>query len=75
MGTNHCGCITFEFQHTAELVTLVDMLFYILLHVDGMSSQVCREIRDCLHSACEILFILKMPSCVQEPVVPQILFV
>ena len=53
------NCITFELQHTTELVTLVDMFSYILLHVDEMSSQVCREIRCCVHSgmksACGIL--------------------
>ena len=53
------NCITFQLQHTTELVTLVDMFSYILLHVDEMSSEVCREIRCCVHSgiksACGIL--------------------
>ena len=53
------NCITFQLKHTTELVTLVDMFSYILLHVDEMSSQVCREIRCCVHSgiksACGIL--------------------
>ena len=44
------NCITFELQHTTELVTLVDMFSYIVLHVDEMSSKVCREIRGCVHS-------------------------
>ncbi|KAL5506553.1 hypothetical protein EMCRGX_G008217 [Ephydatia muelleri] len=45
------NCITFELQHTTEIVTLVDMFSYILLHIDEMSSKVCREIRGCVHSA------------------------
>ena len=53
------NCITFRLKHTTELVTLVDMFYYILLHVDEMSCQVCREIRCCVHSgiksACGIL--------------------
>ncbi|KAL5499456.1 hypothetical protein EMCRGX_G010879 [Ephydatia muelleri] len=53
------NCITFQLQHTTELVTLVDMFSYILLHVDEMSSEVCREIRCSVHSgiksACGIL--------------------
>ena len=42
------NCITFD---TTEIVTLVDMFSYIVLHVDEMSSEVCREIRGCVHSA------------------------
>eukprot|EP00731_Ephydatia_muelleri_P004222 Em0002g398a len=53
------NCITFELQHTTEIVTLVDMFSYIVLHVDEMSIKVCREIRGCVHSgiktACGIL--------------------
>ncbi|KAL5506699.1 hypothetical protein EMCRGX_G008424, partial [Ephydatia muelleri] len=53
------NCITFELQHKTELVTLVDMFSYIVLHIDEMSSKVCREIRGCVHSgikrACGIL--------------------
>ena len=55
----HRNCITFELQHTTEIVTLVDMFSYIVLHVDEMSIKVCREVRDCVHSgiksACGIL--------------------
>ena len=55
----HRNCITFEIQHTTEIVTLVDMFSYIVLHIDEMSSKVCREIRGCVHSgikrACGIL--------------------
>eukprot|EP00731_Ephydatia_muelleri_P012659 Em0006g1553a len=75
------NCITFELQHTTELVTLVDMFSYILLHVDEMSSQVCREIRCCVHSgiksACGILkyqgvqfedgFMCAGASCTSDP--------
>eukprot|EP00731_Ephydatia_muelleri_P004069 Em0002g245a len=39
------NCITFD---TTEIVTLVDMFSYIVLHVDEMSSEVCREIRGCV---------------------------
>ena len=53
------NCITFEIQHKTELVTLVDMFSYVVLHIDEMSSKVCREIRGCVHSgikrACGIL--------------------
>ena len=45
------NCITFD---TTEIVTLVDMFSYIVLHVDEMSSEVCREIRGCVHSAIKI---------------------
>ena len=75
------NCITFELQHTTELVTLVDVFSYILLHVDEMSSQVCREIRCCVHSgiksACAILkyqgvqfedaFMCAGTSCTSDP--------
>ncbi|KAL5506820.1 hypothetical protein EMCRGX_G008564 [Ephydatia muelleri] len=53
------NCITFQLKHTTELVTLVDMFSYILLHIDTMSGKVCREVRGCVHSgiksACGIL--------------------
>ncbi|KAL5506596.1 hypothetical protein EMCRGX_G008278 [Ephydatia muelleri] len=53
------NCITFQLKHATELVTLVDMFSYILLHIDTMSSIVCREVRVCVHSgirsACGIL--------------------
>ena len=53
------NCITFQLKHTTELVTLVDMFSYILLHIDTMSGKVCKEVRDCVHSgikrACGIL--------------------
>ena len=75
------NCITFELKHTTELVTLVDMFSYIVLHVDEMSSQVCREIRCCVHSgikrACRILkyqgfhfedaFMCAGASCTSDP--------
>ena len=44
------NCITFQLKHTTELVTLVDMFSYILLHIDTMSGKVCKEVRDCVHS-------------------------
>ncbi|KAL5506803.1 hypothetical protein EMCRGX_G008543 [Ephydatia muelleri] len=53
------NCITFQLKHTTELVTLVDMFSYILLHIDTISGKVCREVRGCVHSgikrACGIL--------------------
>ena len=75
------NCITFELKHKMELVTLVDMFSYILLHIDTISSKVCREVRDCVHSgikrACEILkyqgvqfedaFMCAGASCTSDP--------
>ena len=49
------NCITFD---TTEIVTLVDMFSYIVLHVDEMSSEVCREIRGCVHSAIKIACVI-----------------
>ena len=53
------NCITFELEHRTEIVTLVDMFSYIVVHVDQMSHRVCREIRDCIYSgiksACSVL--------------------
>ena len=75
------NCITFGLKHKTELVTLVDMFSYILLHVNDISSQVCREIRCCVHSgimsACGILkyqgvqfedaFMCAGASCTSDP--------
>ena len=75
------NCITFEFDNTTELVTLVDMFSHIVLYVDNMSSRVCREVRDCVHSgiksACGILkyqgvqfedaFMCAGASCTSDP--------
>ena len=75
------NCITFQLQHTAELVTLVDKFSYIVLHIDEMSSKLCSEIRGCVHSgiktACGILkyqgvqfedaFMCAGASCTSDP--------
>ena len=75
------NCITFEFDNTTELVTLVDMFSHIVLYVDNMSSRVCREVRNCVHSgikhACGILkyqgvqfedaFMCAGASCTSDP--------
>ena len=75
------NCITFQLKHTTELVTLVDMFSYILLHIDTMSGKVCKEVRDCVHSgikrACGILkyqgvqfedaFMCAGASCTSDP--------
>ena len=75
------NCITFELKHKTELVTLVDMFSYILLHIDTISGKVCREVRDCVHSgikrACGILryqgvqfedaFMCAGASCTSDP--------
>ena len=75
------NCITFQLEHTTELVTLVDMFSYILVHVDKVSSRVCRGIRDCVHSgiksSCGILkyqsvqfedaFMCAGASCTSDP--------
>eukprot|EP00731_Ephydatia_muelleri_P032604 Em0024g148a len=38
--TSHCGnCITFELDYWTEIVTLVDMFSYIVVHVDKMSHE------------------------------------
>eukprot|EP00731_Ephydatia_muelleri_P021692 Em0014g283a len=51
------NCITFELEHSTELVTLVDMFYHIVVHVNKMSAA-C-EIRHCVHSgiksACSLL--------------------
>eukprot|EP00731_Ephydatia_muelleri_P035081 Em0095g11a len=71
----------FPKHYTEELVTLVDMFSYILLHINEMSSEVCREIRCCVHSgiksACGILkyqgvqfkdaFMCAGASCTSDP--------
>ena len=44
------NCITFELDHRTEIVTLVDMFSYIVVHVDKMSLEVCSEIRDCVYN-------------------------
>ena len=53
------NCISFVQRGTAEIVTLVDMFSYIIVHVDEASSEVCREIRGLVHSgiksACSVL--------------------
>ena len=50
------NCISFVHKCT---VTLVDMYSYIQVHIDEASSEVCREIRSCVHSgiksACSVL--------------------
>ncbi|KAL5506754.1 hypothetical protein EMCRGX_G008491 [Ephydatia muelleri] len=75
------NCITFEFDNTTELVTLVDMFSHIVIYVDNMSSRVCREVRNCVHSgikrACGILkyqgvlfedaFMCAGASCTSDP--------
>ena len=75
------NCITFELKHKTELVTLVDMFSYIVLHIDTVSGKVCREVRDCVHSgikrACGILkyqgvlfedaFMCAGASCTSDP--------
>ena len=75
------NCITFELEHSTEIVTLVDMFSYILVHVDNMSSQVCREISGRVHSgvesACRVLkyqgvqfkdaFMCTGASCTSDP--------
>eukprot|EP00731_Ephydatia_muelleri_P004057 Em0002g233a len=49
--TNHSP---WKLKHTTELVTLVDMFSFILLHIDTISGKVCREVRDCVHSGIKI---------------------
>ena len=53
------NCITLIQRGTPEIVTLVDMFSYIAVHVHEASSEVCREIRDCVYdvikSACSVL--------------------
>eukprot|EP00731_Ephydatia_muelleri_P004176 Em0002g352a len=44
-----------QLKHTTELVTLVDMFSYILLHIDTMSGKVCKEFEDafmCAGASC-----------------------
>ena len=53
------NCIRLVHKDSAEIVTLVDMFSYIIVHVDEASSEVCREIRGLVHSgiksACSVL--------------------
>ena len=77
----HRNCISLKQKGTAEIVTLVDMFFYIEVHVSEASSEVCREIRDHVHSgiksACSVLkyqdvkfedaFICAGASCTSHP--------
>ena len=53
------NCISFLTNVTVELVTLVDMSSYVVVHVSKPSNEVCREIRDSVHSgiksACGVL--------------------
>ena len=53
------NCIRLVHKDSSEVVTLVDMFSYIVVHVDEASSEVCREIRGLVHSgiksACSVL--------------------
>ena len=53
------NCIRLAQSSTPEIMTLVDMISYIEVHVDEASSEVCREIRGLVHSgiksACGVL--------------------
>ena len=53
------NCISFEPKGTVVVVTLVDMFSYIEVNVSEPSSEVCREIRNSVHSgirsACGVL--------------------
>ena len=74
-------CVKFEQNGTAEIITLVDMFFYIEVHVSEASSEVCRGIRDSVHSgiksACGVLkyhdvqfedaFMCAGASCTSDP--------
>ena len=59
------NCITFELEHTTEIVTLVDMFSHIAVHVDQMSSIVCAEIRDCVYSGIKSACSLLKCQCLQ----------
>ena len=75
------NCISFERNGTTDIVTIVDTLTYIGVHVSEACTEVCREIRDCVHSgiksACNVLkygdiqfenaFICAGPSCTSDP--------
>ena len=75
------NCISFERNGTTDIVTIVDTLTYIGVHVSEPCTDVCREIRDCVHSgiksACNVLkygdiqfdnaFICAGPSCTSDP--------
>ena len=54
------NCFSFQKNDSAEIVTLVEMFSYIEVHTPGaVSREVCREIRECVHSgiksACRVL--------------------
>ena len=73
------NCITFGLKHRTELVTLVDMFYHIVVHVNEMSAA-CGEIRRHVHSgiksACSLLkwkvqfedtFMCAGVSCTSDP--------
>ena len=53
------NCIRLVHKSSSEVVTLVDMFSYIVVHVDETSSEVCRELKGLVHSgiksACSVL--------------------
>ena len=73
--------ISFTRKGTQAIVTLVDMLSYIIIHVNKYPSPTCKAIRDCIHSsirsACSVLkyqdaqiedaFICTGADCTSEP--------
>ena len=75
------NCITFVRSCSTGVVTLGDMFSHIEIHVSEASSEVCREIRDCVHRgiklACSVLkyhgvqfedaFMCAGPSCRSDP--------
>ena len=75
------NCITFVRSCSTGVVTLGDMFSHIEIHVSKASSEVCREIRDCVHRgmklACSVLkyhgvqfddaFMCAGPSCRSDP--------
>ena len=50
------NCIRLGQMKSSEIVTLVDMFSYIVVHVDEASSVVCREIRGLVHSGIKIAY-------------------
>ncbi|KAL5517553.1 hypothetical protein EMCRGX_G003115 [Ephydatia muelleri] len=77
------NCISFTRHGGLEIVTLIDKVSYIAIHVDkaNASRKVCSEIRDCIHegilSVCNVLgysgvqfddaFICPDPACSTDP--------
>lgn len=75
------NCISFVQTDGTEVITLVDMFYYIQVHIDEASVELCSEVRDCIligiRNTCSVLkyhdvrfedaFMCKGASCTSDP--------